>query len=206
MYRSSLSMLILASLAACGGSGRDEDKVARQSEASTPAAPAGATHALSSAAVPDAQSFVTETGETFFYEVAAARIALERTRSNAVRDYANMVVQMNDDAALKLKAAAASERWIVPLGPNDRQKAALAALEKAPHFDTAYLQQQRRSHEERLGDLRRFASKGGSKPLGAFAAEAAASVERHRQILRGIETVGRRDGPTEGAGENGESL
>jgi putative membrane protein len=207
VQRYSISMFIIPLLAGCGGSQPDEGQVARQSEASTPAAPVGATQApLSSAAAPDAQSFVSETGETLLYEIAAARIALERTRSNAVRDYANMIVKANGEAAADLKTAAASERWIVPLGPDQRQKAALAALEKAADFDTAYLQQQRRAHEERLGDLRRFASKGNSRPLAAFAAEAAATVDRHRQILRRIETIGRSDGPTEGRGENGESL
>ena len=147
---------------------------------------------------------MTQTGETLLYEIAAARIARERTRSNAVRDYANSVAETNGEAAAKLRSAAASGRWIVPRGADDRQRAALAALEKAADFDAAYLEQQRRAHEQILGNLRRFASKGSSAPLRAFAADAAATVNRHRQMLRAIETIGPADGRTEAGDGDGE--
>lgn len=185
---------MLGLLSGCGGGterGGDE-----RAEASTPAAPAGGSGAADAAAAAlDPQQFVTAVGSADHYEIAAAEVALQRTRSNAVRDYANQLLtdRRNSLARLKRAAAASAAELIVPVAPNDRQRAALAALEDASDFDSAFLQQQRRAQEQMLGDLRRFASQGGDTALGAFAAETATIIDRHRAALRAIETAGRDD-------------
>lgn len=177
---------------------QNADDAARQSEASTPAAPADGA-APSVVAAPGAQQFVTQIGEGNFYEVEAARIALQRTRSNEMRAFANMMLKDHGRSAEQLKAAAAdgAPGLVVPAGPNERQRAGLAALREAPNFDSLYLQQQRRAHEESLGDLRRFAAKGEGAALRAFAANAAGVVEGHRTRLRQIEVAAGNDGRTD---------
>lgn len=184
-------------LAGCEGE-QNAAKVARQSEASTPADLADGA-AGSAAAAPAAQEFVTKIGESNFYEIAAARIALERTRSNEMRAFANMMAKDHGRSAEQLAAALAGgpAKLVVPAGPNERQRAGLEALREAPNFDGVYLQQQRRAHEETLGDLRRYAAKGEGDALRAFAAEAASVVERHRAMLRDIEVAAGNDGRTD---------
>lgn len=197
-----LSLLGAALLAACGPAADDGD-VVRQSEADTPSASPGATRAEGSDAdAPEPQAFVTKIGEGGLYQLAAARIALQRTRSNEVRDFANMIVRDHGHGLERLKAGIASDgsALVLPAGPNERQRAGVAALREAPNFDSMYLQQQRRSQEESLGDLRRFASRGEGKALRAFAAETAAIVNVHRDALRKIEVAAGNDGRTDRPG------
>jgi putative membrane protein len=197
-----LSLVASALLAACGPAQEGGD-VARQSEADTPAASPGATRAEGSGAdAPAPQAFATKVGESGLYQVAAAGIALQRTRSNEVRDYANMIVRDHARGLDRLKAGVASDgsTLVLPAGPDERQRAAIAALREAPNFDAVYLQQQRRSLEEGLGDLRRFALRGEGKALRAFAAETAAIVNGHRDALRKIEAAAGNDGRTDRPG------
>lgn len=137
-------------------------------------------------------------GETYMYELAAAQIALERTRSDEMRRFANRIVADHRNSVRRLKNAMVDGTGlVVPEAPNETQLARLEALRSAPSFDSAYLQLQRRAHEETLGDLRRFAAGGTGEKLKIFAAEAARMMEDHRQMLRAIEVSAGHDGRTD---------
>lgn len=183
------SFCFLALLSGCG-SQNDRGEIDEPSEASTPAAPPGATSAPDSAVgALSPQAFVTQIGTATLYEIAAARVVDRRTRSNAVRDYANRVAAERQAAFARLRniLAQSEPKLVVPAAPDDIQRARVAALEKASNFDSHYLQQQRRAHEQTLGDLRRYASKGQGEALRAFAEDLAGTVTRHRALLREIE-------------------
>lgn len=180
------SLFFLLLFSGCG-SQTDRGEIDEPAEASTPAAPPGATSAPNS--VIDAlspQAFVTQIGTATLYEIAAARVVDRRTKSNAVRDYANRVAAERKAAFARLRefAAQSEAELVVPGAPDDIQRAAVAALEKASNFDSLYVQQQRRAQEQTLGDLRRYASKGEGEALRAFAEELAGTVTRHRALLR----------------------
>lgn len=187
--------ILVAALSACDASG---DKVApsEMSEASTPAAPGGAAPGVIKPGDIDPQAFVTRAGEANLYATAAARIALERTRSNEVRDFANRLLADHQTAgkALAKAAAANGAALVVPAAPNDRQRAAIEALRDAPDFDARYLQQLRRAHEESLGPLRRFAAEGENAALRRYASDAAKTLEGHRATMRAFEAAAARRG------------
>ena len=189
----STPFILIALLTACDTSG---DKVDRSelSEASTPAAPGGAPPSVIRPGDIDPQAFVTREGQANLYAVAAARIALERTRSNEVRDFANRLLTDHQSAEKALAAAAAADgaTFVVPAALSDLQEAAIDALREAPDFDAQYLQQLRRAHEENLGALRRFAEEGRNPALRSYASSAAKTLEGHRATMRTFEAAATR--------------
>lgn len=177
-----------------GGCEQDErGQIARQSEPSTPAAPSPSGDI--SAAPMRPQAFVSVIGEELFYGAQAAQIALERTRSNSVRDYATRALEDYRAATEQLEGSVGeSGELILPEAPDETHRADLAALASRPSFDNLYLQQQRRTQERLLGDLRRFAAEGRDASLRRFAADTAARIETHRGSLREIVQTAGADG------------
>lgn len=173
-----------------GGCEQDEPgQIARQSEPSTPAAPSASGDI--SAAPMRPQAFVSVVGEELRYGAQAAQIALDRTRSNEVRAYATRALADYRAATAQLEGSVGESELILPEAPDETHRADLAALASRPSFDNLYLQQQRRTQERLLGDLRRFAAEGRDASLRRFAADTAARIETHRQSLREIvETAG----------------
>ena len=146
----------------------------------------------------DPQSFVTNVAQSNQYEIDAARIALEKTRSNDVRDFADQMIEDHSKAAAKLKSAieALGGELEIPSHSSDQQQADLEALRDADDFDSVYLQQQRRAHEKALSLLRGYANGSETGALRSFADETAKVVQGHLDRVRKIEVAAGEDGLT----------
>lgn len=177
-----------------GGCEQDNPgQIARQSEPSTPAAPSAS--ADISAAPMRPQAFVSVIGEELLYGAKAAEIALDRTRSNGIRDYATRALEDYRAATEQLQRSVGDDgELILPEAPGETHRADLAALGSRPSFDSLYLQQQRRTQERMLGDLRRFAAEGRVATIRRFAADTEARIEAHRRMLRDIVDTAGADG------------
>lgn len=153
----------------------------------------------------DPQSFVTNVAQSNQYEIDAARIALEKTRSNDVRDFANQMIEDHSKAAAKLKSAieARGGELEIPSHPSDQQQADLESLRDAEDFDSVYLQQQRRAHEKALSLLRGYANGSETSALRSFADETATVVQGHLDRVRKIEVAAGEDGLTRAPADTG---
>jgi putative membrane protein len=144
----------------------------------------------------DGEAFVANACTGDLYEVEAARIALDRARSDSVRGFAEMMVAHHTTAVHQMKSALRSSEvtsQFKALAPatalDERRQGMLQHLREAAEgdFDKAYLDQQKLAHQEALTLHQGYADHGDNPQLRALAAGGAPMIQRH---LRALSRVG----------------
>lgn len=150
----------------------------------------GMTPPAGQAAVPASpQEFVDMAAASDMFEIESARLAQEMGSSQAVKDFAAMMIEDHTTSSDNLKSAAAEVEPALTVAPKltAGQQAQLDELRQAgDRFDAVYKQQQVAAHEQALALLLGYADSGGPEPLTAFAGETAAVVEGHLDHARGL--------------------
>ncbi|SFR97023.1 DUF4142 domain-containing protein [Sphingomonas jatrophae] len=143
----------------------------------------------------NAETFVASAGAGDLYEIAAARIALQKAQRADVRTHAEMMIEHHTTSAHQLRSAlrstevtSASPGLSVPTTPDTRRQTLLDHLAEAPAdaFDDTYLDQQKLAHQETLTLLDGYGRHGDNPQLASYARGGAPMVQRH---LRMIETM-----------------
>lgn len=150
----------------------------------------GAVGAASASVATSADGFVTNASIGDRYEIEAARIALERSRSAEVRAAAKQMIV--DHTAMTSHLLAALEMnettGVAPPPPelDTRRKTMLNHLAEAPDdkFDATYLSQQVLAHEETVTLMREYGERGDNPQLRSVAMSARPVVERHLEHMR----------------------
>lgn len=141
----------------------------------------GATAALST------EAFVRDAAISGMYEIEAAKLALQRTKSPDVKAAAQMILKDHEaaDKALKALAAAGKLPEPLPTALDERRKGMLDNLKgaSAADFDDRYLDQQTMAHHEALLAFNGYRETGDNADLKAFAAETAPKLEAHAQMV-----------------------
>ena len=142
------------------------------------------------AAVPQGvQGFVDSMAAGDMFEVESSRLAATMAKSQAVKDFAAMMVREHTDSSAQLKALTGAMTPPVAIAPmlDDAQQADLAALKTAGDgFDKLYVQKQIAAHEKALALAKGYADNGTVQPLKDFASKAATKIEGHLQKVRAI--------------------
>lgn len=129
-----------------------------------------------------AQGFVDKVAASNRYEIEAARIAKDKSKSEQVRDFAEAMIDEHGKAQSQLQAAVTAAGNGLKFDPklNPDQQAQLDALRNAAAgFDDVYVGQQRTAHEQALSLLRDYAESGTVQPLREHAQQASAVVAKH---------------------------
>lgn len=143
----------------------------------------------------DAQAFVSNACIGDLYEIEAGKLALERSRSDAVRAYAAMMVDHHTTALHQMKSALRSAEVTSEysdLAPtrelDERREGMIKHLREAPDdkFDETYLDQQKLAHQETLTLHKGYASHGPNPQLRSVAQGGVPMVERHLAAARRI--------------------
>jgi putative membrane protein len=169
-------------LAGCGGTA-DESGRAAGNVAGNGARPAPA--------APGAEQYVAFASAGDLFEIASARLALDKAESAEVRGLAQMILADHERLTRQLAAAAGEVR--PPLAPatalDPAQQAGLEALGRhaGPAFDQAWLREQVRVHEQALDLAAAYARLGESMPLRRHAAATIAPVQTHLIRARRLE-------------------
>lgn len=142
------------------------------------------------AAVPQgAQGFVDSVAASDMFEIESSRLAAAMAKSQAVKDFAAMMVKEHTQSGVDLKATTAAMIPPVAVAPmlDQTQDADLAALRTASdNFDQIYLEKQIAAHGKALALMRDYAQNGTVLPLKDFAAKAAPKIEAHLKQVREI--------------------
>lgn len=126
-------------------------------------------------------------------EIAAARIALQRSRDPRVRDYAQQLVADHQAAHAQLQRIASAKGIGLPAGPSSQQEKELRSLQHSgSKFDQDFLEQMARDHQKAI-DLFGHEVKGRHQDaeLKDFAQQTLVHLERH---LGTAETLQKRSG------------
>lgn len=197
-----LSSVALLALAACGEA---EDATTTTETAATDVA-ADATAAVddtaalaTDAATPaedtrTASGYATAAALGDMFEIESSRIALEKTKSPEVKQFAQMMIDGHSKTAAEMKSALASAgiEVTLPAALDERRQEMITELrgKSATEFDTAYLDQQTKAHTESLDLHRAYADAGDTAPLKAFAAKTAPIVQQHIDMAKKLDKSG----------------
>lgn len=139
-----------------------------------------------------APAFVANACMGDLYEIEAGRIALLRSRSDAVRGFAEMMVEHHTTAMHQMRSALRSSevtREHANLAPvtalDNRRQGMIEHLRDAPEddFDKRYIDQQRMAHEESALLHRGYAEHGDNPQLRSVALGGLPMIERHLKVL-----------------------
>ena len=182
MTRYWIAAMLSLVLSACGPAGDPDRATAGQklADAFSPAAEAAARPAQSE------QAFADAMGADNAYEIAAAKLAQQDGRDQAVKLFAAQMIQDHAVASSELRNALKRTHGIVAdtrMSPAQQQ--ALEALQSAgAKFDGAYAKQEIAAHEQELAALRDYADNGMDPALSEFAAGAVNMAADHLRQAR----------------------
>lgn len=144
---------------------------------------AGAVGTISAEMTSTTKGFVTAAAISDMYEVAAGKIALQRSQSPDVKAFAQQMVDAHTQTTEKLKGILATSNIKVtpPAHVDDRRQSMLDNLRgaSAADFDHRYVTQQVAAHKEADILMRGYAKDGDSAPIKAFAADTDKAVKMH---------------------------
>jgi putative membrane protein len=132
-----------------------------------------------------AQAFVENAARSDMYEIAAAKIALDRSHDGAVRRFARRMVKDHSATTRKLMANLPSGLTI-PTNLDQSHKDMLSDLMNAApgDFDHRYARQQVEAHEAALALLRDYARAGDNPVLKRLARNTVPMVQMHLALAR----------------------
>jgi putative membrane protein len=145
--------------------------------------------ASSSDATPLARdAYVGMAAASDLFEIRSAELARQRAQSQAVRDWAQMIIADHNETTRRL-ASAARAVAISPLAPallpmQARMMDRLSAAGSGAAFERLYLDQQVQAHRAALALHSAYAENGDTPQLRAVAAAAVPVVRGHLERVR----------------------
>jgi putative membrane protein len=135
------------------------------------------------AATPSAADYVARSGSIDLFVIRASELALNRSSSRRVRDFAAAMIEAHKGTSAQLSLAGRRLNLLpaAVLRPSEQQL--LEALSQAADFNAMYVRQQRLVHQELLALHQDFATKGQSATLRAVALAAAPIMQKHLAML-----------------------
>jgi putative membrane protein len=123
------------------------------------------------------------------YEIQSSQLALEKSRTEAVRSFAQMMIE-HHRMTTKQVTDAAKTAGLAPAAPalEPDQATMIAQLQglSGSAFDRAYIDQQKTAHQKALALHQTYARSGDAPALKAAAAGAVPIIERHIAALRAL--------------------
>lgn len=138
------------------------------------------------------EAFVANACMGDLYEVESAKIAMARSRSDAVRSFAAMLVEHHTTAMHQMQSALRSsevtrqfEGLALTRELDNRRTGMLQHLREAGEddFDKMFLDQQRMAHQESVALHKGYAESGDNPQLRSVAMGGLPMVERHLAMV-----------------------
>ena len=135
-------------------------------------------------AAPSAAAYVAAASSIDLFEIRSSELALQRSRSAKIREFASMMISAHRGTGAQLSLAGRRLNLLPSSALSPRHQGILHAISVAADFDAAYRAQQRIVHEEALALHSSYAARGASPTLRPVAAAAVPVIQRHMRLLR----------------------
>jgi putative membrane protein len=138
------------------------------------------------------KKFMTEAAEAGSTEINASKMALEKNRSPAVKDFAETMVGDHTTVADELKKLATTKNVQLPDGPSTMQKAKIAILGK---LDGATFDKQYASiigvsaHEDTIKLFKDAAANANDPDVKQFASKTLPGLQHHLEMAKRLKTA-----------------
>jgi putative membrane protein len=148
--------------------------------------------------------FVKNAATTDMFEIEAAKIALQNSRNEAVRSFAQRMIDDHERLSGHVKAAGKQHAGAGEAAQLERKhKVKLDELrrETGANFDRKYMEMQVQGHREALRLHQNYAKQGDDAALKKAASEAVPQIEQHLQQAQGLEKQTANVPPDRGPGQ-----
>jgi putative membrane protein len=156
-------------------------------------ATAGVVGTVSAEMTSTTKGFIVAAATSDMYEVTAGKIALQRSQSAAVKDFAQQMVDAHTKTTDTLKGIIAANNIKVtpPAHVDSRRQGMLDNLRGASgaDFDHRYVTQQVAAHKEADILMRGYAKDGDNKKIKAFAADTDKHVKMHLSMAQKLDAT-----------------
>lgn len=126
--------------------------------------------------------FVSEASMSDMFEIEAAKLAVQKSRNDAVRSFAQKMLDEHQKMSSQLKAAAGSQATApTQLDRKHAQKLEQLRQASGAQFDRLYMETQVQGHREALKLHQDYAKGGDNANLKKVATEAVPHVQQHLQ-------------------------
>lgn len=148
---------------------------------------------VSAATTNSLDGYVTGAAISDMYEREASKIALDKSKSAAVKKFAQQMITDHTATTAQVKKIIASDKLAVtpPTELDSRRQGFIDNLKaaSAADFDKVYLDQQTAAHEEALTLHKGYADDGENADLKAFAARTAPKVQMHLDMVKKLDSA-----------------
>lgn len=172
--RSIGAIALMLGLAACGGGPPPTYAPRSVSRVPRPPSRAGAVSAT---------DFVARNGSIDLFVIRSSELALQRSASARVRDFATTMIQAHKGTSAQLSLAGRRLNLLPSATLMAREQAMLDSLQASSRFDAEYVRDQRVVHQEAINLDSGYAANGASPTLRPVAKAALPVEQRHLRLL-----------------------
>lgn len=146
------------------------------------------TDTMSTPAKTDDKKFVKEAAEGNMAEIQVGKLAMEKSSSPAVKQFAQKLIADHTEAGDKLKQVASKENMPVPAALASKQQSKIDKLSKlsGPAFDKAFVKDAVKDHKSDIKMFQSEAQNGGNPAVKQFASETLPTLKQHLAIAKGL--------------------
>ncbi|GAB1538337.1 hypothetical protein NUACC21_09960 [Scytonema sp. NUACC21] len=171
-----------------GSSSNSNQPILVQNSPGTSKPAPGSTNGTRSQANNLDQQFVTQAAQSDLTEIQTSRLALQRSQNQAVRKYAQRMIQEHTSSSKQLTQIAQQKKLQLPkdIGSDNRALVSQLGGLKGTDFDQAYMQGQVASHTKTLANYQNYLQQGNDPQLKAFASKVAPLVADHLEMAQNM--------------------
>jgi len=135
------------------------------------------------------RDFARRTAEAGAAEIAAGKLAMDKARSDAVREFGRRMVEDHQAADAKLAEIAKAKNMLLPTTPDRAHEEELKKLGtlSGAAFDREYMRSQVKDHRQVIGMFERQAASGQDLELKRLAAETLPKLREHLAMAQRAE-------------------
>jgi putative membrane protein len=136
-----------------------------------------------------AQDFATMAASSDMLEIRSSELALQKSQTAAVKEFAQMMINDHTTASKNLMAAAQQDGVTVPADMLPKHASQVEALGStaADAFDASYIDAQVAAHQEALALMTSYAESGDAAALKAHAQKTAPIIQMHYEHAQQLE-------------------
>lgn len=139
-----------------------------------------------------AAAFVDNAGQSDMYEIEAAKLATERSKSPAIKKFAAQMIAAHTKSSTELKGIVSGGQAgdaKIPAALDNRRQGLIDNLKSASadDFDARYVDQQQAAHREAEILMKGYSTAGSNATLKTFAAKMSPIVTEHTKMAEQLD-------------------
>jgi putative membrane protein len=137
----------------------------------------------------DEKRFVKDAFVGGLSEVELGKLAVQKASSDAVKQFAQKMIDDHSKANDELKAIAAKENITVPDSLDSKHQSKVEKLSKlsGADFDRAYIKEELKDHQQDVRDFQQEAKSGSDPDVKSFASKTLPTLEDHLNTAKELD-------------------